>query len=55
MLDINEVISVLDTTLDTQRKRHIVGGLLLSFSLLFGCLAFTAMTIKKEEIDFYDE
>ena len=42
-------ISVLDYVLDTKRKRHITGGLLISVSLLFGGLALTVMTIKHEE------
>lgn len=41
-------VSMLDYTLDSKRKRHIVGGILLSVSLLFGGLAFTTMTIKTE-------
>ncbi|MEY8515360.1 histidine kinase [Lachnospiraceae bacterium 29-84] len=40
---------MLDYLLDTRRKRHIVGGILLSVSALFGGLAFTVMTIKDEE------
>ena len=47
------LIAAIDFVLDTKRKRHIAGGLLLSVSLLFGGLALTVMTIKKEEI--YDE
>lgn len=43
------LISVLDYVLDTKRKRHITGGILLSVSLLFGGLAFTVMTIKNQE------
>ena len=42
-------ISMLDYVLDTKRKRHITGGILLSVSMLFGGLAFTVMTIKNEE------
>ena len=42
-------ITVIDEILDTKRKRHITGGILLSVSALFGCLAITVMTIKKEE------
>lgn len=45
------IISVLDFTLDTKRKRHIVGGILLSVSLLFGGLAITAMTLRVDEED----
>lgn len=36
----------LDNLLDTSRKRHIVGGILLSTSALFGGLAVTVLTIK---------
>jgi hypothetical protein len=32
--------------LDTKRKRHVIGGILLSAAFLFGGLAVTAMTIK---------
>lgn len=42
-------ISMLDYVLDTKRKRHITGGLLLSGALLFGGLAMTVMSIKDEE------
>lgn len=46
---IETLISMLDFTLDTQRRRHIVGGILLSISMLFGGLALTTMTLKSEE------
>lgn len=45
------VISVLDYSLETRRKQHIAGGILLSIALLFGGLAFTAMTLKSKEND----
>jgi hypothetical protein len=48
------LISILDYSLDTRRKRHIAGGILLSVSLLFGGLAFTAMTLKNEEEKSYE-
>lgn len=41
-------IYTIDVMLDTKRKRHIIGGILLSASFLFGGLAITAMTIKEE-------
>lgn len=41
-------ISLLDYSLDTRRKQHIAGGILLSISLLFGGLAFTTMTLKED-------
>ena len=40
-----ELVQALDFTLDNKRKRHIVGGILLSVSLMFGGLAITTMTI----------
>jgi hypothetical protein len=47
------VLSTLDISLDTKRKRHIAGGILLSMSLLFGGLAVTVISLKTEE--FKDE
>lgn len=44
---------MLDQTLNTRRKRHIIGGVLMSISLLFGGLAVTIITVKNEEN--YDE
>lgn len=46
---IGNFISMMDYILDTNRKRHITGGILLSVSLLFGGLALTVMTIRNEE------
>ena len=46
---IGNFISMMDYILDTKRKRHIMGGILLSVSFLFGGLAITAMTIRNEE------
>jgi len=53
MEQFESMISMLDYVLDTKRKRHIAGGVLLSISMLFGGFALTVMTIKKEED--YDE
>ena len=50
MLDNFEaIVALLDFTLSSRRKRHIVGGLLLSVSFMFGGLALTAMTLRYEE------
>lgn len=43
------IVSVIDVILDTKRKRHMIGGALLSTSLFFGGLAFTVITLKGEE------
>lgn len=40
---------MLDQSLNTNKKRHIAGGVLLSISLLFGGLALTIMTLKTED------
>ena len=47
------MLSMLDRTLNTKKKRHIAGGILMSVSLLFGGLAITVVTLKSEEN--YDE
>lgn len=44
------MLTMLDHSLDTKKKRHIAGGILMSVSILFGGLAFTVMTLKTEEI-----
>lgn len=51
MNGIGNFISMLDFVLDSKRKRHITGGILLSASLLFGGLALTVMTINNNEED----
>lgn len=47
---IERVLTMLERTLNTKRKRHLAGGVLLSISLLFGGLAVTVITLKTEEI-----
>lgn len=42
-------LSTLDHSLNTRKKRHIAGGILMSVSLLFGGLAITVMTLRYEE------
>lgn len=49
------IISMLDYVLDSPRKRHITGGILLSASMLFGSLALTVFTLKNDEITIYNE
>ena len=43
-----EMIVALDYILNSEKKKHIVGGILLSVSFLFGGLALTAMTLNIE-------
>ncbi len=51
---LEHMIYMIDQLLDTKRKRHITGGILLSISALFGGLAATVMTLntEKEENDY---
>ncbi|GKH59595.1 hypothetical protein CE91St58_69800 [Lachnospiraceae bacterium] len=53
MLD--DFINLLDSILDSKRKRHITGGILLSAALLFGGLAITVVTIQTDEEEYEDE
>lgn len=46
---VEEFLAALDYSLNTRRKRHIAGGVLMSISLLFGGIAITIMTLKNEE------
>lgn len=46
---LEEILSILEHSLDTKKKRHIAGGVLMSISLLFGGLAITIITIKMED------
>lgn len=43
------IIYSVDSVLDSKRKRHVLGGALLSVSALFGGLAVKVMTIADEE------
>jgi hypothetical protein len=43
------IVMMLERTLGTRSKRHIMGGALISVSLLFGGLALTVMTLKTED------
>ena len=49
------VIAMLERTLGTRSKRHIMGGALISVSLLFSGLALTVMTLKTEDMEDNDE
>ena len=46
---LNSIVSSLVYIVGNKRKRHVVGGILLSVSLLFGGLAVTVISIKNEE------
>lgn len=51
-MDVNRLeglLAMIDYSLNTKKKRHIAGGILMSISVLFGGLAITVMTLKMEE------
>ena len=52
---LNYIVAMLERTLGTRSKRHILGGALISVSLLFGGLAMTVMTLKTDEKEITDE
>lgn len=52
---INHIVAMLEKTLGTRAKRHILGGTLVSVSLLFSGLALTVMTLKTDNKEDEDE
>jgi hypothetical protein len=48
---LNYITAMLEQILGTKAKRHIMGGTLISVSLMFGGLALTVMTLKTEDND----
>lgn len=46
---LESTLCLIDNALDTIRRRHLMGGLLISISLLFGGLAVTVITLKMED------
>lgn len=52
---LNYIVAMLEKTLGTRAKRHIMGGTLISVSLLFSGLALTVMTLKIEEKENLDD
>ena len=48
---LERILSMLDHSLSSRKKRHIAGGILMSISMLFGGLAITVITLKTEESD----
>lgn len=52
---LNYIVAMLEKTLGTNAKRHILGGTLISVSLLFSGLALTVMTLKMDDKEDTDE
>lgn len=55
MEKLDHIVAMLEKTLGTRSKRHILGGALISVSLLFSGLALTVMTLKIDEKETTDE
>lgn len=49
MKQLEGVMLSLDYALNSKRKRHILGGILMSAALLFAGLSVTIITLKHEE------
>lgn len=49
------ILSMLDRSLNTKKKRHIAGGILMSISLLFGGLAVTVISLRYDNTDDTEE
>lgn len=45
---LERILSTIDNALSTRKKIHIVGGILMSVSLLFGGLAIIVVSLKTE-------
>lgn len=54
MLSIQEIVYLVDYSLNSKRKRHITGGVLISVAMLFAGLAIITITVKREDEE-YDE
>lgn len=49
MNKVETLLYTFERAVNTKKKRHIVGGILMSISLLFCGLTFTVMTLKMED------
>jgi len=52
---LEDLVSMLDHALNTKKKRHLAGGVLMSISLFFGGLAVTVLSLRTEEKEEYEE
>lgn len=48
MEKLGRILSMIDHSLNTKKRRHIAGGILMSISLLFGGLAVTVLSVKTD-------
>ena len=55
MEKLGRILSMIDHSLNTKKRRHIAGGILMSISLLFGGLAVTVLSVKTETNDEHND
>ena len=48
MEKLGRILSMIDHSLNTKKRRHIAGGILMSISLLFCGLAVTVLSVKTD-------
>lgn len=48
---IGKVINMIDQSLNTKERRHLVGGILMSVSMLFGGLSITVLSLRGDRTD----
>ena len=46
---LERILTMLEYSINTKRKKHLAGGILLSMAMLFGGLAMTVLTLKMED------
>ena len=52
---LEDLVSMLDHALNTKKKRHLAGGVLMSISLFFGGLAVTVLSLRTKENEEYEQ
>lgn len=55
MYQIDTLVETVDYTIDNKRRRHIVGGFLISLSLFLAGLAVTTITLKEDTDEYEDD
>lgn len=51
MNSLEAALSIIDYAFSNRKRRHIIGGVLMSVSLLFGGLAITVISLKEDKRD----
>ena len=49
---LEDALIVVTRMLSNKHKRHVIGGVFISISVLFGTLALTVVSMKHEENDY---